>query len=142
MHADDSPVAHLVQALRQSKLVRFYEQLDTRFGPIHLKELAVAEVGPHREMRVGEREVVNFGFDSFLGLDQHPYVKTALARGAERWGTQFGASRAFAVCQAEKDLEAKIAAWIGTEAALVFPSVTLTNVGVLPGLVEPRDLIV
>ena len=142
MQAADSPVNHLIHGLRQSKLVRFYEQLDARFTSIHLKELEVAEVGPHREMRVGDREVVNFGFDSFLGLDQHPYVKAALARGAERWGTQFGASRAFAVCQAERELEAKIAAWIGTEAALVFPSVTLTNVGVLPGLVEPCDLIV
>ncbi|HEX7448733.1 MAG TPA: pyridoxal phosphate-dependent aminotransferase family protein [Pirellulales bacterium] len=142
MDANDLPVNHLVQGLRQSKLVRFYEQLDARFSPIHLKELAVTDVGPRREMRVGPREVVNFGFDSFLGLDQHPQVKEALARGAARWGTQFGASRAFAVCQAEKELEAKIAAWIGTEAALIFPSVTLTNVGVLPGLVEPRDLIV
>lgn len=142
MDANDLPVNHLIQGLRQSKLVRFYEQLDARFSPIHLKELAVTEVGPQREMRVGQREVVNFGFDSFLGLDQHPQVKEALARGASRWGTQFGASRAFAVCQAEKELEAKIAAWMGTEAALIFPSVTLTNVGVLPGLVEPRDLIV
>lgn len=142
MPTDDSPMESLVQGLRQSKLVRFYEHLDARFGPLHLKELSVAEVGPHREMRVGDRQVVNFGFDSFLGLDQHPGVREALVRGAERWGTQFGASRAFAVCQAEKELESKIAAWMGAEAALVFPSVTLTNVGVLPGIVEPRDLIV
>jgi 7-keto-8-aminopelargonate synthetase-like enzyme len=39
------------------------------------------------------------------------------------------------------DLESKIARWIGTEAALVYPSVTLANVGALPALVEPRDLI-
>lgn len=142
MQMDDSPVAHLIEGLRKSKLVRFCEQLDARFGQLHLKDLTVADVGPHREMRVGEHELVNFGFDSFLGLDQHPRVKQALARGAERWGTQFGASRAFAVCQAEKELESKIAAWMGTEAALIFPSVTLANAGMLPGLVEPQDLIV
>ena len=39
-------------------------------------------------------------------------------------------------------MEAKIAAWMGTEAALIFPSVTLANYGALPALVEPQDLIV
>ncbi|HUY34797.1 MAG TPA: pyridoxal phosphate-dependent aminotransferase family protein [Pirellulales bacterium] len=139
--AKSSPLDGLVQGLQQSKLVRFFEQMDGRFGSIHLKELAVAEVGPRREMRIAERELVNFGFDSFLGLDQHPKVAEALVRGTRRWGTQFGASRAFAVCQAELDLESRIARWMGTEAALIFPSVTLANVGVLPGLVEPKDLI-
>jgi glycine C-acetyltransferase len=135
------PMNNLVKGLRQSKLVRFYEQLDHRFGSLHLKELPVAAVGPHREMRVGRQELINFGFDSFLGLDQHPQVKEALARGAARWGTQFGASRAFASCQTEVDLEGRIARWIGTEAALIYPSVTLANLGALPGLVEPPDLI-
>ncbi|HWB07916.1 MAG TPA: pyridoxal phosphate-dependent aminotransferase family protein [Pirellulales bacterium] len=132
----------LVGGLRQSKLIRFYDQLNERFNSVHLKELPVASVGPHREMRVGSHQLVNFGFDSFLGLDQHPRVKDALARGAQQWGTQFGASRAFASCQTEVGLEERIARWIGTDAALIFPSVTLTNMGALPALVEPQDLIV
>lgn len=136
------PVHSLVEGLRQSKLVKFYDQLHDRFSSIHLKELPVAAVGPRREMRVGNREVINFGFDSFLGLDQHPQVAEALVQGARQWGTQFGASRAFAICQTEVELEARIARWMGTEAALIFPSVTLANLGVLPGLVEPQDLIV
>jgi glycine C-acetyltransferase len=128
--------------LRQSKLVRFYEFVAERFAAIHLKYLAVAAVGPNREMRVGGHDLVNFGFDSFLGLDQEPRVKDALIRGARQWGTQFGASRAFASCQIEADLENKIACWMGTEAAMIFPSVTLANMGALPALVEPQDLIV
>src|SRR5207248_1479353 len=86
-------------------------------------------------------KLVNFGFDSFLGLDQDPRVKAALNRGAKRWGTQFGASRAFASCGVEVELEQKIARWMGTEAAVIFPSVTLTSVGALPGLVGPQDII-
>jgi 7-keto-8-aminopelargonate synthetase-like enzyme len=38
-------------------------------------------------------------------------------------------------------MEQKIANWMGTEAALIFPSVTLTNLGALPALVEKQDLI-
>ncbi|HQU42970.1 MAG TPA: pyridoxal phosphate-dependent aminotransferase family protein [Pirellulales bacterium] len=136
------PMEKLVDGLRQSKLVKFYEQLNQRFNSVHLKELPVASVGAHREMRVGQHDLINFGFDSFLGLDQHPRIKEALARGADRWGTQFGASRAFASCQTEVELEGRIASWIGTEAALIYPSVTLANLGALPGLVEPQDLLV
>jgi glycine C-acetyltransferase len=135
------PMESLVRGLRSSKLVKFYEQFNNRFAAVHLKELAVAAVGPNREMRVAGHDLINFGFDSFLGLDQHASVKEALARGAQRWGTQFGASRAFASCQTEVELESKIADWMGTEAALIFPSVTLANLGALPGLVEPPDLV-
>jgi 7-keto-8-aminopelargonate synthetase-like enzyme len=138
---DSLPLDNLALGLRQSKLVRFYEFADAHFGSLHLKELDVAEVGPHREMYVGGKQLVNFGFDSFLGLDQDERVKRALVRGAREWGTQFGASRAFAKCHIEVELEAKIARWLGTEAALIFPSVTLANVGVLPGLVDSQDLI-
>ena len=138
----DSPSKRLVDNLRMSKLVKFYEFANERFGELHLKELAVSAVGPERQMRVGNHDLINFGFDSFLGLDHDPRVSEALVRGAQKWGTQFGASRAFASCEVEVELESKIARWMGTEAALIYPSVTLANVGALPGLVEPEDLIV
>lgn len=139
--SESLPIVSLVEGLQQSKLVKFYHQFNERFSGIHLKELPVAAVGPQREMRVGKQDLINFGFDSFLGLDQHPRVTEALVRGAQRWGTQFGASRAFAVCQTELDLEERIARWLGTEAAVIFPSVTLANLGALPGLVEQQDVI-
>jgi len=131
----------LSKALGSDKLLRFYLRAIEQYGDIHLKELSVEEVGPNREMVVGGQQLINFGFDSFLGLDQHPQVKAALGRGAKAWGTQFGASRAFAACGIESELERKIARWMGTEAAVIFPSVTLTNVGALPGLVSQPDII-
>jgi 7-keto-8-aminopelargonate synthetase-like enzyme len=123
-------------------MMRFFARAAEQFAEIHLKELNVEEVGPNREMVVGGHQLVNFGFDSFLGLDQDPRVKAALTRGAKQWGTQFGASRAFASCGIEVELEQKIARWMGTEAAVIFPSVTLANLGVLPGIVGPQDIIV
>jgi glycine C-acetyltransferase len=137
-----SPARTLAKNLRQSKLVKFCEFARERFGDIHLKELTVNEVGPHREISIDGRELINFGFDSFLGLDQDPRVRDALVRGAKKWGTQFGASRAFASCGIEIEVERKIAKWMGTESALIYPSVTLANFGALAALVEPQDLIV
>jgi len=136
-----SPMQELSRAIRSSNMLRFLERAAEQYADIHLKELNIEQVGPNREMVVGGQTLINFGFDSFLGLDQDPRVKAALARGAKQWGTQFGASRAFASCGVEVELERKIASWMGTEAAVIFPSVTLANVGALPGLVGPQDVI-
>jgi 7-keto-8-aminopelargonate synthetase-like enzyme len=138
----NAPMRQLAKALRQNGLVRFYEYFAEHFATSHLKDLTFEQVGPHREMTVDGRPMINFGFDSFLGLDQHPRVIAALIRGAQKWGTQFGASRAFASPSVNHLAEEKIAKWLGTEAAIMFPSVTLANAGALPGIVGNQDLLV
>jgi len=137
-----TPMHHLAQAMRQHALVRFIEHYAKEYPDAHLKDLIVDVLGPHREMEVGGRCVVNFGSDSFLGLDQDPRVQAALMRGIRRWGTHNGASRAFASVRSNVDAEEKLAHWLGTEAVLIYPSVSLANLGALPGLVTKRDLIV
>jgi glycine C-acetyltransferase len=93
-------------------------------------------------MVVDGHRVVNFGSDSFLGLDQDPRVQEAIIRGIEKWGTHNGASRAFSCVRANADAEDKLAAWLGTEATLIYASVTLANMGAVPGLVGRQDLLV
>src|SRR5206468_1438106 len=83
-----------------------------------------------------------FGSDSFLGLDQDPRVQEAIRRGVAAWGAHNGASRAFASVRSNIDAEEKLAAWLGTEATLIYPSVTLANLGALPGLVGKQDILV
>lgn len=136
------PMQKLTAALRRNGLVRFIEQFAELFPKTHLKDMAVEEIGANRHMRVEGRDVVNFGSDSFLGLDQDARVREAIIRGVHRWGSHNGASRAFSSVQANVDAEAKLAAWLGTEAVLIYPSVTLANMGAIPGLVGRQDLIV
>lgn len=136
------PMQKLAKVLRQNGLIRFIEHYEELFPNSHLKDLVVDEIGPHRQIRVNGHEVMNFGSDSFLGLDQDPRVQEALIRGTHQWGTHNGASRAFASVRANTDAEDKIAAWLGTEAALIYPSVTLANLGAIPGLVGRQDLLV
>src|SRR5262249_26253608 len=102
----------------------------------------VDEVDEHRGMVVQGHRVVNFGCDSFLGLDQDPRVRESLVRGVAKWGSHNGASRAFCSVRANALAEDKLAGWLGTEAALIYPSVTLANLGAVPGLVGRRDLLV
>ena len=136
------PMDRLAQALRQSGLVRFMEHYAREYPDAHLKDLVVDSLSPHREMTVAGRRVINFGSDSFLGLDQDPRVQWAIQTGVARWGSHNGASRAFASVRANEEAEEKLARWLGTEAALIYPSVSLANLGALPGLVGKRDVLV
>jgi 7-keto-8-aminopelargonate synthetase-like enzyme len=63
-------------------------------------------------------------------------------RGVTAWGAHNGASRAFSSVRANDEAERKLAAWLGTEATLIYPSVTLANLGAIPGLVGKQDLLV
>jgi glycine C-acetyltransferase len=137
-----SPMQNLGQAIRQHALVRFVEHYIKEFPDAHLKDVIVDHLGPNREMEVAGHRVINFGSDSFLGLDQNPRIQAAIMRGVRRWGAHNGASRAFSSVRSNEEAEAKLANWLGTEAALIYPSVTLANMGALPGLVSKRDLLV
>jgi 7-keto-8-aminopelargonate synthetase-like enzyme len=132
----------LERVLRQNGLIRFIEHFAERFPTRHMKDMVVDEMGPDRGMTVNGRRVINFGSDSFLGFDQDPRVKEAVIRGTRQWGTHNGASRAFSSVRANEVAEEKLAHWLGAEAVLTYPSVTLANLGALPGLVGRQDLLV
>lgn len=137
-----SPMTNLTQAMRQHGLVRFIEHFAEHCPGAHLKDLVVDYLGARREMEVEGHRVINFGSDSFLGLDQDSRVQRAVLRGVNRWGSHNGASRAFASVEANERAEQKLAQWLGTDEVVIFPSVSLANLGALPGLVSRRDLLV
>jgi 7-keto-8-aminopelargonate synthetase-like enzyme len=132
----------LGEALRRNTLVKIIEQFGEEHPDSHLKDLVIDKAGPGREIRVLGRRVVNFGSDSFLGLDRDPRVQKAVRRGLLRWGTHNGSSRAFASVRANIVAERKLAGWLGVESVLIFPSVMLANLGAIPGLVGRQDAIV
>ena len=93
-------------------------------------------------VRVGGRELLQFASNNYLGLANDPRVKEALARGIEKWGWGAGASRLVAGhTEAHETLEADLAAFKHTEAALVFPTGYQTNLGVIGSLVGRGDLV-
>ncbi len=136
------PMQHLVQALRQNGLIRFMEHFSAQFPDTHMKDMVTEDSRPDRTVLMNGRRVVNFGSDSFLGLDQDRRVQEAVIRGTAKWGTHNGASRAFASVRANIEAEEKLARWLDIEAVLIYPSVTLANLGAIPGLVGKPDLLV
>ncbi|WP_165226920.1 aminotransferase class I/II-fold pyridoxal phosphate-dependent enzyme [Aquisphaera insulae] len=136
------PVDRLAAALKANTLVRILEDFEQRFPDAHLKDLVVDDVRGEREILVAGRWVTNFGSDSFLGLDRDPRVLAAIRSGVSRWGSHNGTSRAFSSVQSNAIAEDRLAAWLGVESTLIYPSVTLTNHGAIPGLVGRKDVVV
>ena len=137
-----APLDQQIATLAKTGMTRFFRNMFDDFPDLLMKDVTVEEIGPNRTMRVRGSWVRNFGSDSFLGLDQHPRVKEAVERGVRAWGTHNGTSRAFSSVGPNVEAEERIAGWLGTEAALIYPSVTLANVGALPGLATRHDVIV
>jgi 7-keto-8-aminopelargonate synthetase-like enzyme len=137
-----APLEDQIATLAKTGLTRFFRGMFDDYPELLMKNVTVEAIGPDRMMRIGGQWVRNFGSDSFLGLDEHPQVKAAVERGVRDWGTHNGTSRAFTSIAPNVEAESRIAAWLGTEAAVIFPSVSLANMGALPGLVTRHDVIV
>ena len=90
----------------------------------------------------GGRELISFSCNDYLGLAQDPRVKAAAIAAVERYGTGAGASR---LVTGEHPLlgrlETALARHKGAEAALVFGSGYLANIGITPALVGRGDLV-
>ena len=90
----------------------------------------------------GGRRLVSFSCNDYLGLSHHPEVKAAAQRAIETYGTGAGASRLITGDHPLfSELEARLAALKGAEAACVFGSGYLANMGIIPTFVGPEDLV-
>jgi 8-amino-7-oxononanoate synthase len=81
------------------------------------------------------REVLLLCSNDYLGLAGHPDVRGAAAKAAMRWGAGAGASRLISGnMEPHRQLERRLAAFKGYEAALLFGSGYLANTGVIAAL--------
>lgn len=91
----------------------------------------------------GSARLTSFCDNDYLGLTQHPAVIEAAVTATRAFGAGAGASRLVTGSGPLYDaLEARLARIKGTEAALVFGSGYLANIGIIPAFAGPRDMIV
>jgi 8-amino-7-oxononanoate synthase len=94
----------------------------------------------YRQLRGAPVGAINFSSNDYLGLGNDAEVIRAAQAAAAKWGTGAGASRLVSGTMAvHEELERRLAEWIGTEAALVFPSGFQANLGVMQALVSAGD---
>lgn len=85
---------------------------------------------------------ISFSCNDYLGLSQHPKVIAAASAALQSYGAGAGASRLVTGDHPlYAPLEAKIAKLKGMEAALIFGSGYLTNLGTIPALMGKEDII-
>jgi 8-amino-7-oxononanoate synthase len=93
-------------------------------------------------IRLGGLELVNFASNDYLGYAADPRLARAAARAARRYGSGAGASPLVSGhLRPLRDLERDLAAWEGTEAALVFTSGYAANLAAVTALVQHGDAV-
>lgn len=94
-------------------------------------------------MAVDGREVLLFAGSNYLDLAHHPEVTEAAARAAHDEGCAAGGSRLInGNLDGHETLESELAEFFGREAALVFNSGYMANVGLIPALVGEGDWVI
>jgi 8-amino-7-oxononanoate synthase len=110
----------------------------------HIKQYnVVAHAIEGRKIQVAEGQwVADFASCNYLGLDLHPESASEIAGEIKRWGSHPSWCRLVASPKIYEDLENQIASLVGTEAAVMIPTVTLISIGVLPALVGKSGLLI
>jgi len=103
--------------------------------------LLTSQAGPVVEME--GRETIMLGSNNYLGLTGDPRVKAAARAALEEYGTGVTGSRLLnGTIPLHVELEAELAAWMETEATVVFSTGYQSNVGALQALLGPEDTVI
>ncbi|WP_374488506.1 8-amino-7-oxononanoate synthase [Zoogloea sp.] len=126
------PLASLpgeLAALKEAGLYRQRRNLQTPCGPLAQRDDLP---GP----------LLAFCSNDYLGLANEPALAEAAIEGTRRWGVGSGASQLVSGhYQVNADMEARLAAFVGMEAALEFSTGFMANIGVMPALLGRGDAI-
>lgn len=128
----------------------------TKLQPVLQKELeAIREAGLFKKERIiitpqgadiktsDGKEVINFCANNYLGLSSHPRVIAAAKRAIDTHG--FGMSSVRFICGTQdihKELEQKIAEFLGTEDTILYAAAFDANGGVFEPLFGEKDAII
>jgi glycine C-acetyltransferase len=92
---------------------------------------------------VGDQTLINFCANNYLGLADHPAMVAAAQQALDRWG--FGMASVRFICgtaEIHKELERRIAHFLGTEDAILYSSCFDANGGLFETLLGPEDVVI
>ena len=122
------PYDELLTQLRKKSLYRELRTIEEIRGPM---------------VRMGDRLLVNFASNDYLGLSQHPAVLAAAKAAIDRFGAGAGASRLVAGTERpHTKFEEEIARFKGAESALLFGTGYAAAIGTITSLVGPGDVVI
>lgn len=105
----------------------------------YFREISTAQ---DTEVYIDGKKYIMLGSNSYLGLTVNPEVKEAAIKAIEKYGTGNAGSRFLnGTLDIHRELEEKLAAFVGKQAAVLYSTGYQSNVGVIGGLASPRDII-
>ncbi|WP_428819907.1 8-amino-7-oxononanoate synthase [Microbulbifer sp. MCCC 1A16149] len=118
------------------------QRLDERRAQQLYREHKILAAAPNPAAVVDGRELITFSSNDYLGLAAHPEVIRAQQRGAELGAGATASHLVNGHLEIHQQLQQKIAELTGREAALLFGSGYMANVGVIGALVGRGDFVV
>ncbi len=118
------------------------EELDIIRDKNLFRVLTELESGQSPEIVIEGKRYILLASNNYLGLTTDPKVKESAQKALEKYGAGSGGSRLVSgSSDLHRELEERIAAFKKTEAAILFSSGYLANIGTISALVGPGDLI-
>ena len=129
--------------MNQQFITRLQQELDEiRTAGLYKNErIITSEQGA--EIQVGGKTVVNFCANNYLGLSSHPAVIAAAKKAIDTHG--YGMSSVRFICGTQdihRELEQKIARFLGTEDTILYVAAFDANGGVCEPLFNEEDAII
>lgn len=111
---------------------------------LNLYTFEPAFAGPQGGRSIYEgREVIMLTSNNYLGLADHPEIKKAMKETVDLFGSSTcGARLHNGTTVLHKELEERLASYLGTESALIFSAGFLTNVGTISALGDGETVII
>src|SRR5947207_1582130 len=125
----------------------FEKHLDEQLSEIRqndlYRKLRTIDSPQATQIRLNGAAVLNFSSNDYLGLANHPALKTAAIEALEKYGAGSGASRLICGSLApHHELEDALAEFKGTQASLTFATGYAAAMGTICSLVGKEDVIV
>jgi glycine C-acetyltransferase len=107
------------------------------------KAEAVIRTPQSARIAVDDHTLINFCANNYLGLADHPAMVAAAQQALDRWG--FGMASVRFICgtaEIHKELERRIAHFLGAEDAILYSSCFDANGGLFETLLGPEDVVI
>ncbi len=103
----------------------------------------VIESAQENTVQIGGKRVIMLGSNNYLGLTNHPRVKEAAKAAIDKYGSGCAGSRFLnGTLDIHVELEEKLARLVHKEAAIVFSTGMMVNLGVISSLVGRNDTVI
>jgi 7-keto-8-aminopelargonate synthetase-like enzyme len=129
MSKTDDPLQHLYQMVKDA----------AASGIVHHQSEDEFHTG--RTLRIHDRDLINFGLCSYLGLETDPRLKQGAIEAVNQFGVQFSVSRAYVSNRLYAELEELLGRIFGGQPVLVTQNTTLGHLAALPVIIEPNDAV-